>query len=189
MLIRRALPEDSNAISAIYGHYIRHTEFTFDIEPVGSEDFSARILAAASNHAFIVAQDEKEILGYAFTSPYKSKRAYQWTAEIGIYLSADLLSRGTGKMLYGALLNLAQCQNYTTLLAGITTPNQRSEKLHAHFGFSPCFTLDNIGFKGGQWRQVIWWRKDFTSFDTPPVPIRALDSFSQEELKSCGLEY
>jgi GNAT superfamily N-acetyltransferase len=59
-----------------------------------------------------------------------------------------------------------------TLLAGITPPNDASERLHAAAGFRRCGTYHRAGFKFGEWHDVGYWELHLLPQHLPPAVTR-----------------
>ena len=106
--IRPAVLSDLPAITDIYNHYIVNTTITFDLAPFEPGD---RITwfddhSPAGRHRLLVAVDElgsDTVLGYASTSRWRPKAAYETTVESSVYCRADAIGRGIGTRLYEAL--------------------------------------------------------------------------------------
>ena len=187
MTIRVAQLADLNRIKNIYGHYVLHSDYTFDTHIPDERSLAETMNAITERHAYLVIEEEEKVQGYAYTAMHRKKAAYDWVCEITIYMDYSAKGKGLGKPLYQALINIATVQGYHSLLAGITVPNEMSERFHAHFGFVPSIRYDHIGFKGGKWKDVIWWRKELRDLNEDPKPIRPVTELTPQELKSAGL--
>ena len=124
-------------------------------------------------YPWLVAKSDSELLGFAKASPHRSRGAYAWTAEVSVYVRGDLHGRRIGSLLYRHLIPLVREQGYMMLLAGITSPNPASERLHAAFGFAYCGTFHRAGWKFGQWHDVAYWELQLQN-DGPPRAIRSV---------------
>lgn len=124
-------------------------------------------------YPWLVAKRDGELLGFAKASPHRSRGAYAWTAEVSVYVRADLHGRRIGSILYRRLIPLLREQGYMMLLAGITSPNPSSERLHAAFGFTHCGTFHRAGWKFGDWHDVGYWELQLQG-EGPPRPIRTV---------------
>jgi phosphinothricin acetyltransferase len=73
-------------------------------------------------HPWLVARLDAEspILGFAKASPHRSREAYDWTAEVSVYVDPEWHGKGVGTSLYNALIPLLRDQGYVTLLGGIS---------------------------------------------------------------------
>lgn len=168
MLIRQANSEiDAEAIAAIYAPFVNDTVISFeDVAPTAAE-MAARIERLTRTHAWLVAEDGGEILGYAYGCPHRERAAYRWATEVSVYVDPRHQRRGAGRALYEALFGLLAEQGYRIALAGIALPNDASVALHEACGFEPVGVYRRIGFKLGAWWDVGWWQCDLAR--RPPI--------------------
>ncbi|HTW12466.1 MAG TPA: GNAT family N-acetyltransferase [Solirubrobacteraceae bacterium] len=175
MLIRHADPEpDAPACLAIYTPFVVDSPVSFEDAPPSLHEFAARIERLNRTHAFLVAEDDGRIAGFAYAGPHRAREAYRWAVEATVYLHPDYHRQGLGRALYGPLFELLQRQGYRTVLAGIATPNPASHGLHRALGFEEVGVYRRIGWKAGAWRDVMWLAKqlgpDTDETQTPPSP-------------------
>ena len=110
--IRTAAVDDAAALLAIYAPYVEQTAITFEYEVPSLEEFQGRIAHTLRRYPYIVAVENGEILGYAYTGPFGERAAYSWSVETSIYLRQDVRGKGLGKRLYagaGAYLQGPEC--------------------------------------------------------------------------------
>ena len=135
---------------------------------------SAASNAASRTHAFLVAENGGEIAGFAYAGAHRERPAYRWTAEASVYLSERYRGRGLGRALYEPLFALLEEQGYRTVLAGIAIPNPASVALHASLGFEEVGVYRRVGWKAGDWRDVMWMARQFGpdthEAQAPPSP-------------------
>src|SRR5215218_9955324 len=74
-------------------------------------------------HPWFVAEENERLLGYASSAPFRTRAAYRWIVETGIYLSPDASGRGVGRSLVSALLDLLERQGYVAAIGAIALPN------------------------------------------------------------------
>lgn len=182
MIIRFATPEDSPAIVAIYAQYI-NTPITFEYSLPSEYEFSKRIAEISSVYPYLVCEKEGRITGYAYAHRHMEREAYQWNAELSVYLSASCVSRGLGKRLYTVLIEILRLQGIKTVYGGVTVPNQKSEALHKALGFTVLGTYHNAGYKDGRWHDVMWFEKAIALYDDLPRPIVSIACISAEQLQ------
>jgi len=154
LLVRGAGPADAPACAAIYQPYVTGTAITFETAVPTLEDLAARIDAARASHAWLVAERDGCVVGYAYGGPFASRPAYRWSCEVTVYGAFGLRRTGVGRALYEALLPRLASRGYRTAVAKITLPNPASTGLHAAFGFEPVGVHRDIGFKLGAWHDV-----------------------------------
>ena len=172
MGLRFAAEADSAALLGIYGQYL-DTPVTFEYVLPTEAEFAARIRDIGGTYPYLVWEDGR-ILGYAYAHRRAERPAYQWNAELSVYLDRDCLGRGLGRRLYGALMELLRLQGVRTAYGCVTLPNGASEGLHAAMGFHLAGTWHSAGFKCGAWRDVGWFEKAIAPYDAPPAPIRPI---------------
>jgi phosphinothricin acetyltransferase len=155
--IRSATPDDAEALLAIYRPFVLDTAISFELEVPSLEEFRGRIERALEGWAWLVAEHDRRILGYAYATPHRSRGAYRWSVEPSVYVAAGSHRRGIGKSLYEALMPILADKGYCNAYAGITLPNDASVALHRRLGFQPVGVFRSVGHKLGAWHDVSWW--------------------------------
>lgn len=164
--IRPAKADDLPRIVAIYNHYVLHTHVTFDTEEVAVlqrlEWFDA--FSSFGSHRLMVAQSDEQVVGYASSSRFKVRQAYDTSVETTIYMDPDAVGNGIGTRLYGSLLDAVKAEPSVHRAYGvIAIPNEGSVALHEHFGFECVGTCHEVGFKFDKYWNVSWFEKDVSS--------------------------
>lgn len=183
MLIRDADAErDAAACAEMYAPYVRDTAISLEERPPTPADFAERIARITSTHPWLIAEDEEEVLGYAYGARHRERAAYRWAVDVAVYVAPRRQRRGVGRALYRTLFELLAEQGFRIACAGITLPNEASVGLHESLGFEPVGIYRNVGWKLGAWRDVGWWQLGLTQAgdgDGPPrdpgPPIRLDD--------------
>ena len=169
LAIRPVTLADALAIAAIYAHYVDETVVTFEEEAPDAAEMVRRIETTTAGYPWLVAETDGAIVGYAYGRPYHTRAAYRWTCETGIYLAHESRARGTGRVLYTALLAALAERGFITAIAAITVPNDESTRFHERLGFLPVGRFAGVGFKQGGWHDVGYWQRDFAT-PRPPAP-------------------
>jgi L-amino acid N-acyltransferase YncA len=166
--VRAATAADAQACSVIYAPYVEDTTITFELTPPDSAEMLARM---GRSFAWLVAEEDGEVLGYAYAGPYMERPAYRWSSQVSVYLRGDSRGRGLGTALYRALFAQLTERGFRTLVAGVTLPNPASVRLHESLGFEQIGIWRRIGWKAGAWHDV-WWGQHFigTASDPPAEP-------------------
>ena len=173
-LIRLAVAADAAAIAQIYAPYVTDTAISFEEEAPGAEEMARRMEGDGGGlHPWLVAEADGRVIGFASSSPFRTRPAYRWTVETGIYLDRRAQGRGLGRALMERMLGLLARQGFTAVVAGITLPNDPSVALHEKLGFAPTATYRDTGFKLGEWRTVQVFARDLAPRLTPPSEVRA----------------
>jgi phosphinothricin acetyltransferase len=174
MFIRHATPDDAGGCLRVYAPFANETAVSFEQEAPALEEYAQRIMRVNRTHAFLVAEDHGEVIGFAYAGVHRERMAYRWTCEVSVYLGAAHRGRGLGRALYETLFELLEQQGYRMLLAGITMPNPASVALHKSLGFGEVGVYRRIGWKAGDWRDVIWLARSLGAetheAELPPPP-------------------
>jgi phosphinothricin acetyltransferase len=96
------------------------------------------------------------VLGYACTTPFKAKAAYETSVEISVYVAHDAHGQGVGRALYETLLPRLEAEDLHRAYAGIAQPNDASMRLHQAFGFVEVSRLTEVGRKFDRYWDVHW---------------------------------
>lgn len=178
--IRFAEPADASALLSVYRQYIE-TPITFELVLPTEEEFAERIRDVAAGYPWLVCVDDSgRTVGYAYAHRHMQRAAYQWNAELSIYLDGEMTSRGLGKHLYKSLIAILKYQGVRTVYGGVTSPNKKSEALHLGMGFTKLGTYHNAGYKAGKWHDVMWFEKEIAPYDINPAPIIPFSRISPE---------
>lgn len=180
-MIRMLREDDEFSFLWWYNWYITHSIATFETKPLTDKEFLDRMHAIRSKYPWIVLEDDKQRLGYAYLNAFNPRDAYQWTADVSIYLAPDKCGYGYGKQLMKALIDLARQDGYYNLVSIVTEGNEASMHLHESFGFEKKGFFPNFGYKAGAWHGVTYYVKKLRDPDPekePEAPLN-LDPFSQ----------
>lgn len=183
MLLRTARIEDGAALCGIYHPYVMETAITFICKEPTAESFSDKIKSLITQYPFIVCEDNGKAVGYAYASALRPHDAYQWDAELSVYVDRDFHGHGAGKKLYTALLDLLKIQGYQTVYGVISLPNEKSLALHAAFGFETLGVFPKSGYKLGKWHDIIWLQKTLGEFPDNPVPPTPFSRLNPEAIR------
>lgn len=185
--LRLASPEDAAALLEIYRQYI-DTSVTFENQLPSREEFAGRIASFGSVYPYLMAEEAGQAAGYAYAHRFGERWAYQWGAELSVYLDRDHRGQGLGRQLYETLIRLLRLQGVRTVYGCVTLPNPRSERLHESMGFHRAAVFRNAGFRLGQWRDVAWYEKEIADYDTPKplLGIREVDGTQVERIMDHG---
>ena len=169
VLIRLSREDDAAAIAAIYRHYVERTPISFEEVSPDDAEMARRMRGDRPGyHPWFVAEDGDCLLGYAASSPFRTRPAYRWTVETGIYLAPDAAGRGIGRELLATLLGVLERQGYVAAIGAIALPNEPSVALHEKLGFTHAGTYRGVGFKFGEWLDVGLWEKELAPRDAEP---------------------
>ncbi len=176
--IRVAAPQDAEALLEIYAPYVEETAITFEYEVPTAAEFRTRVERTLRHYPYFVAERDGRALGYAYAGPFVGRAAYDWAAEVSIYVRKEARKTGVGKKLYTALESALKAQGILNLEACIGVPEQDDERLdhnsvnfHAHLGYRMVGIFQKCGYKFGRWYNMAWMEKflDSHAANQPPV--------------------
>jgi L-amino acid N-acyltransferase YncA len=144
---------------------------SFETQPPDAEEMQCRIESGGALYPWLVCEDESDMLGYAYASPFRPRPAYRWTVETSVYVTEAAHGQGVGARLYEPLLAMLEEQGFTQAIAAIALPNPVSTRFHAHFGFRRIGAYEQVGYKEG-WRDVELWQRCLAAPDDPPLEPR-----------------
>lgn len=150
MKIRPAVLSDLEAMTEIYNEAILTSTATFDMEPMTRDERLPWFESHDDRHPILVADVEKQIVGWACLSQWRPRRAYADTAETSFYVKASHRGRGIGRQLKQAIIEEARRLGYHTLIAGVAEGNEVSLHLNQSFGFEVVGTFKEVGKKFGK---------------------------------------
>jgi L-amino acid N-acyltransferase YncA len=158
-VIRDASAADAERICGIYAPYVLKATATFELEPPSAGEMVLRMQRVKEKHAWLVAEEEGTVLGYAYGSPVRDRAAYAHSTEVTVYVDVDFCGRGLGRLLYEKLLARLRSLGYVQAIGCIALPNPGSVRLHESFGFKKAAHLKQVGYKFGRWIDVEYWQK------------------------------
>ncbi len=149
--IREAKEEDAISLVEIYRPYVEKTTVSFEYTVPTVAEFAGRIRAFSAFYPYFVAEEDGEILGYAYAHRYAERKAYDWVCETSVYVKESARGKGVGRALYGKLLPALRDMGIVQVLAILATPNEPSFRFHKAMGFGEGVELQNMGWKLGGW--------------------------------------
>jgi len=167
--IRLVTLADAPELVRIYAPYVKKTAITFEYNVPTTEEFKGRIEKTLQRFPYLVAEENGQVLAYAYASTYYARTAYNWTTELSIYLHEDARGRGLGSQLYDALEEELEQRGFLRFLACIAVPNEASIAMHEKRGYVQVAHFPKVGYKFEQWHDIVWMQK---TLDGPVRKIR-----------------
>ena len=179
MTILPVSPADAAELLAIYAPYVRDTAISFEYEVPSLSAFRQRIETISARFPYLKAVDAQgHILGYAYASSFKSRKAYDWSVELSIYIRQDKRRAGLGRALYEALEASLRRMGILNLNVCIAVPkvpdvhlNFDSLRFHARMGYALVGTFHNSGYKFDTWYDMVWMEKMIGPHKAPQQPV------------------
>jgi GNAT superfamily N-acetyltransferase len=80
---------------------------------------------------YLVAELEGYVVGFCYASQFRPREGYRYTVEDSIYVRADCIGHGVGRMLLAELISECQAKGCHSMVACICGVNVPSVSLHA----------------------------------------------------------
>ena len=189
--IRPATPKDTKEILTIYSYYVNQTAITFEYDVPTEDEFRKRIENTLKKYPYLVALKNGGIAGYAYAGAFVGRAAYDWSAELTIYLNPNATKCGIGRALYEALEAALREMGILNLYACIGSPQiedeyltKNSEQFHQHMGFTKVGEFHQCGYKFNRWYDMIWMEKIIGTHENGQKNVKPFCEFSLGEEKN-----
>jgi len=159
--IRPGLEKDVPGIVEIYNYYVVNTTVTFDVEAYTADQRRMwfRQFKPAGRHQIVVAERAGAVIGYAYSTTFRARGAYDSTVETTVYVDRSAHRGGVGTALYTELFNRLAREDVHRAVACIALPNEPSIALHERLGFRAKGSLAEVGKKFGKYWDIGWFEK------------------------------
>jgi L-amino acid N-acyltransferase YncA len=158
IIIRDVTVDDAEAICDIYNPYIATTAISFEQQPVSAQDMRERITSVTAKYPWLVAESQEGVIAYAYATRWRTRAAYDHTAESAIYVRQTAQRTGAGYLLYMTLFERLRRLSVHAVVGCITVPNPGSIAFHEKCGFTKVAHFPQVGRKFDQWVDVGFWQ-------------------------------
>jgi len=167
--IRLARTSDADEIARIYRPFVESTIISFETVPPEPSEIADRIAATLVRYPWLVCERNQRIMGYAYATRHRDRKAYQWSVDTSAYVAPPFWRQGVGGGLYRSLVAILTAQGFVNAYAGIALPNPGSVGLHESVGFRSVGVYRSVGYKLGAWHDVGWWALRLRPLVSPPA--------------------
>jgi len=164
--------DDLTAINDIYTHYVLETHVTFDLEPM---EMTARRewfshYSDTGPHRLFVGEEDGRLIGFASSSPFKSRPGYATSVETSIYLEPEAVGKGAGARLYEELFDAIEGEDLHRAYAASRSRIRPRSACTSGSGSSawPCSQS-----RAGSSASTGTWRGSKSHSRSEPEPARA----------------
>lgn len=157
MILRPARAADAAGILAIANPIIETTAITFTTDLKTPEGVRADIAGAGG--AYLVAERDGAVLGYATCFAFRKGPGYARTMEHSLGLAPEARGQGLGRALMAALEEVARSAGVHSLFAGVSGENPGGVSFHAAVGYHEVARLPEVGYKFGRWMDLVLMQK------------------------------
>lgn len=142
-----------------YQYFVTNSTATFQIRDATVEEMSQLLFFADSRYRSFAALEDGRFIGYGIVTRYKSREAYDLTAEVTVYLEPGSTGKGYGRAVVERLESFARGQGFHALVAQISGENGASVKLFERAGYAKCAHYREVGRKFGRWLDLVCYEK------------------------------
>ena len=128
-------------------------------QPLSLDDMRKLVFFTNPKYKTFVMLEKQRLCGYVLLTRYKSREAYDGTAEVTIYLHLDTLGKGLGSLALTSIEEIARQQQFHVLIGIICGENSRSINLFEKHGYTKCAHYREVGKKFGRWLDVVDYQK------------------------------
>lgn len=187
-LLRQAERGDAAALLAIYAPFITDTAVTFEYDVPDEQAFAARIDEISAEYPYLVCERDGKPVGYAYAHRLRERAAYDWDAELSVYLAPEAQGRGVGTAVLACLIDLLELQGLRRLYSCVTLPNEKSIRMQKKLGFADAGVWHASGWKHGAWHDVAWLEK-LVGAAGAPEPVVPFPALNGEKIQECLKTY
>jgi phosphinothricin acetyltransferase len=153
--VRPAALTDAEAICTIYNQGIEDRLATLETELRTPAERRAWLAARGPRHPVFVAEACGVPVGWASLNVFNPRPAYQYVADVSVYVERSWRGRGVGGCLLTHLANAAPTVGYHKLVLAAFPFNQAGMALYERLGFRAVGIYREQGRLDGRWVDVI----------------------------------
>jgi len=155
LAVRPARPADLATVVAITNHYIRSSLCIMKEREETVEERQDWLRRHGDRYPLLVAERDGEVVGWGSLTPHSDRTAYRYTVHDAVYVREDLRGQGIGDAILGTLVDRAKELGNHSVIAVIGSEQSASLALHRKHGFKDVGYLEQVGYKFGQWVDVV----------------------------------
>lgn len=153
--IRLATSADCDAIARIYNEGIVDRIATLETEERSAADRVAWLAERGERYPVLVAEREKQIIGWGSLNPFSPRAAYRFVADLSVYVARDGRGGGVGSAILAALIELARKHGFHKIVLAAFPWNERGMRLYRRSGFREVGVYQEQGMLDGRWVDTI----------------------------------
>lgn len=146
-------------ILEIYNYYVENTTVTFHKHLLSIDEMKQLVFFDNPKYRAYSILSDNEVCGYVILTQYKSREAFNRTAEVTIYLRSSFAGMGIGSKALRFIETVAANTDIHVLVALIAGENTASLKLFERNGYEKCAHIKEVGFKFGRWLDMVVYQK------------------------------
>jgi L-amino acid N-acyltransferase YncA len=157
--VRAARFGDLPLIQDIHNQGIIDRVATLDTEVRTMTDMQLWFKRHGPRHPVLVAEVGDSIAGWASLNTFNARLAYQYVADLSIYLARPWRGKGLGARLLAPLIALARELGYHKIVLSAFPTNTAGMRLYERQGFTTVGIYKEMGLLDGRWVDTIIMEK------------------------------
>ncbi len=158
-IIRRVREGDNQSIIDVFNYFIENSFAAYPEKKVGDGFFERLKQTTRGFPFYAVETGEGELAGFGLLRPYHIMETFRRTAEVSYFILPMHTGKGLGTKILSKLIEGAREKGKDTLLASVSSLNEKSINFHEKNGFKECGRLVRIGKKFGKDFDEVWMQK------------------------------
>ena len=157
--IRAATEADAGVICQIYNQGIEDRIATLETELRTPEERRQWLAARGPRHPVFVAVAEETVVGWSSLNVYNPRPAYQYVADLSVYVERGWRGRRVGRRLLEHLIERARALGYHKMMLSTFPFNVSGVALYERMGFSRVGVFREMGQLDGRWIDTLIMEK------------------------------
>lgn len=169
--LRDATSDDMTAVAALYAREVLEGTATFEETPPTPVVMRERLEGVRRHDLpWLVAEQDGQVVAWAYTSPFRPRAAYRYAVESSIYVADGFQGQGLGTALMREIIERCRALGLRQVIAAVSNDQSRaSVELHLRLGFREVGTYRRVGWKFGRWLDVTLLQLSLADDASPPL--------------------
>ena len=150
---------DREPVIDIFNYYVENSFAAYPETKVPYEFFDM-FLKMSDGYPTVAARDKRGgVIGFGMLRVHNPIPTFSHVAEITYFMAPEHTGKGIGTSILEYLVEEAKKKNISSILASISSINEKSIAFHEKNGFKQCGRFQNIARKNGEVFDVVWMQK------------------------------
>ena len=150
---------DREPVIDIFNYYVENSFAAYPETKVPYEFFDI-LLQMSDGYPTVAVRDKRgRVAGFGMLRVHNRLTTFSQVAEITYFIRPQHTGKGIGTSILEYLIEESKKKNITSILASISSRNERSIAFHEKNGFRQCGHFQNIGIKRGEVFDVVWMQR------------------------------
>ena len=159
LAIRAATEADAAPICLIYNQGIEDRIATLETELRTPEERRQWLAVRGPRHPVFVAVAQETVVGWSSLNVYNPRPAYQYVADLSVYVERGWRGRGVGHRLLEHLIERARALGYHKMMLSTFPFNASGVALYERMGFTRVGVFREMGQLDGRWIDTLIMEK------------------------------